>query len=137
MSCAHPFPPYTSTEARVGLTNVELLTHEREGVLSVDKESLNISRFLNRLLGLPVLLQNSVFSYFMDTLAAYIQQAKRAGKWDCGIMDFGASEELVQIVSSKEFVGDAAFGTATTQLHKVAEYVCSFKFCVTNHSYDH
>ena len=33
--------------------------------------------------------------------------------------DFGASGEHVEIVESEEFVGDPAFGTATTQIHKV------------------
>ena len=64
-------------------------------------------------------LQNKVFSYFTDTLDEVIRRAKRSGRWDSGILDFGASGEEVGIVSSDEFVGDPAFGTATTQLHKV------------------
>ena len=103
------------------MTNVDLLTHERSGPsLSVERESLNMSRFLNRLLGLPVDLQNSVFSYFADTLVAIIVDAKRLGRWDGGIMDFGATGEQVEVVESREFVGDPAFGTATTELHKVS-----------------
>ena len=103
----------------MALTSVEILSHDRGSVLSVEKESLNISRFLNRLLGLPVNLQNKVFSYFTDTLEEVVKRAKRAGRWDSGIMDFGASGEQVKVVESEEFVGDPAFGTATTQLHKV------------------
>lgn len=102
------------------MTNVELLSYDRAGQRTVDKESLNMSRFLNRLLGLPVDLQNLVFSYFTDTLEEVIRRAKRAGRWDGGILDFGASGEHVELVESKEYVGDAAFGTATTQLHKVS-----------------
>jgi len=58
------------------------------------------------------------------------------GKWDNGILgmycaidlvllmvvcglDFGAAGECVELVDSKEYVGDPAFGTSTTQLHKV------------------
>ncbi|XP_011404218.2 PREDICTED: protein strawberry notch homolog 1-like isoform X2 [Amphimedon queenslandica] len=96
------------------MVDVELLSNK-----SVDKESLNMTRFLNRLLGLPVKLQNLVFCYFTDTLGEVIKRAKKAGKWDGGILDFGASGEHVDLVESKEFVGDAAFGTATTQLHKI------------------
>ena len=108
------------SDARVAMTNVELLSYDRAGQRTVDKESLNMSRFLNRLLGLPVDLQNLVFSYFTDTLEEVIRRAKRAGRWDGGILDFGASGEHVELVESKEYVGDAAFGTATTQLHKVS-----------------
>ena len=79
-----------------------------------------MTRFLNRLLGLPVNLQNLVFSYFTDTLGEIVKAAKKAGRWDGGILDFGASGEHVELVESKEFVGDAAFGTATTELHKVS-----------------
>lgn len=105
--------------ARIALTSVEILAHDHAGILNIEKDSLNISRFLNRLLGLPVNLQNKVFSYFTDTLEEVIKRAKRSGRWDSGIMDFGASSEEVKIVNSEEFVGDPAFGTATTQLHKV------------------
>ena len=34
--------------------------------------------------------------------------------------DFGASGEEVEIVEVVEYVGDPAYGTATTQLHKVS-----------------
>ena len=98
---------------------MEILAHDFAGVLIVEKDSLNISRFLNRLLGLPVNLQNKVFSYFTDTLEEVVKRAKRSGRWDTGILDFGATGEEVEIVESDEFVGDPAFGTATTQLHKV------------------
>ena len=87
--------------------------------LTVEKDALNMSRFLNRILGLPVNLQNQLFSYFTDTLAAVCQQAKKLGKFDSGIQDFGAQGEHVEVVEMREYVGDPAFGTATTQLVKV------------------
>lgn len=46
----------------------------------------NISRFLNRILGLKVVLQNAVFQYFTETLNAIIREAKRNGRWDEGIV---------------------------------------------------
>lgn len=45
-----------------------------------------ISKFLNRILGLPVEQQNALFQYFTDTLAACILHAKKDGKWDLGIL---------------------------------------------------
>ena len=33
--------------------------------------------------------------------------------------DFGAAGEYVEMIDKEEYVGDPAFGTATTQLYKV------------------
>ena len=104
------------------MINADLIKSEKRSAhfLAVDKGSLaSMSRFLNRLLGLPVELQNSVFSYFSDTLLAVIAEAKRCGKYEGGIMDFGAAGERVEVQESQEFVCDPAFGTATTELHRV------------------
>lgn len=46
----------------------------------------NISRFLNRILGIEVELQNRLFAYFVETLSVVVQQAKRSGRWDEGIL---------------------------------------------------
>lgn len=46
----------------------------------------NISKFLNRILGMEVALQNAMFKYFSDTLTAIILDAKRSGRWDMGIL---------------------------------------------------
>lgn len=56
------------------------------GILSLDKDYNNISKFLNRILGMPVELQNRLFKYFTDTLAAIITQAKKLGRFDLGIL---------------------------------------------------
>ena len=45
-----------------------------------------MSKFLNRILGLEVELQNAIFQYFSDTLDAVIKQAKKLGRYDLGIM---------------------------------------------------
>ena len=77
------FSPLLS-ECRTALLNVDLITRDR-GLLSVEKESTNMTRFLNRILGLPVRLQNHLFAYFTDTLASTIQHAKKTGRFDTGI----------------------------------------------------
>lgn len=56
------------------------------GTLVLDKEYNNISKFLNRILGMPVELQNRLFKYFTDTLEATINQAKKLGRFDLGIL---------------------------------------------------
>lgn len=47
---------------------------------------VNIPKFLNRILGLPVKLQNYLFDYFMETVESCIEKAKEAGRFDLGIM---------------------------------------------------
>ena len=99
------------------MIGVGLLNHSQQLVpVSIDRDAINMSRFLNRILGFPVQLQNQLFSYFSDTLAAVVQQAKRAGRWDGGILDFGSSGEDVSIIDTELYIGDPAYNTATTQL---------------------
>jgi len=45
-----------------------------------------MTKFLNRLLGLEVDVQNALFKYFSDTMEAVIKQAKRTGRYDSGII---------------------------------------------------
>ncbi|XP_037935449.1 protein strawberry notch isoform X2 [Teleopsis dalmanni] len=89
------------------------------GVLSLDKDYNNISKFLNRILGMPVELQNRLFKYFTDTLTAVINQAKRGGRFDLGILDLGAAGENVTRVQLIRFIRKHATGKAPTELHTV------------------
>ncbi|XP_028893788.1 protein strawberry notch isoform X1 [Zeugodacus cucurbitae] len=89
------------------------------GVLSLDKEYNNISKFLNRILGMPVELQNRLFKYFTDTLTAIIHQAKRGGRFDLGILDLGAAGENVTRVKLVRFIRKHATGKAPAELHTV------------------
>uniref|UniRef100_A0A672P0C0 Protein strawberry notch homolog 1 n=1 Tax=Sinocyclocheilus grahami TaxID=75366 RepID=A0A672P0C0_SINGR len=66
----------------LGLINVE----DRSGVFSLDKDYNNIGKFLNRILGMEVHQQNALFQYFADTLNAVIQNAKKSGRYDMGIL---------------------------------------------------
>ena len=43
--------------------------------------------------------------------------------------DFGGSGEEVEVVEVQEYVGDPAYGTATTQLHKVDIYTNTSTVC--------
>ncbi|XP_058836760.1 protein strawberry notch isoform X2 [Topomyia yanbarensis] len=89
------------------------------GVLSLDKDYNNISKFLNRILGMPVELQNRLFKYFTDTLAAIIEQAKKRGRFDLGILDLGAAGENVTRVKITKFIRKHSTGVAPTELHTV------------------
>lgn len=55
------------------------------GFLHDQISSLTIPRFLNRILGLPVPLQNKLFDYFTDTFDSIIAEEKKHGRYDMGI----------------------------------------------------
>ena len=67
-----------------GLVGVGLITQSEDmpGMLQLDKGHNDMSKFLNRILGMKVERQNALFKYFADTLNAIINQAKRSGKYD-------------------------------------------------------
>lgn len=46
----------------------------------------NITKFLNRILGLEVHKQNSLFQYFTDNFDYLIEKDKKEGKYDMGIL---------------------------------------------------
>ena len=54
-----------------------------------------ISKFLNRILGIPVEQQNALFHYFTETLSAVILQAKRNGRWDLGILGMSRNNFVI------------------------------------------
>merc|ERR1712079_313519 len=56
--------------------------------------------------------QNLLFKYFSDTLAAIIQQAKRSGRYDQGILDVGMTQE-----DHVELVRNHTTGKAKIELH--------------------
>ncbi|EEC05921.1 conserved hypothetical protein, partial [Ixodes scapularis] len=99
----------------VGLVNENELTKMQ----ILDKDYTNMSQFLNRILGIPVELQNAMFKYFTDTLDAIVSEAKRAGHYDLGILDLGTSGDNVRREEGRTFVRSHATGTAKTELHTV------------------
>jgi len=103
-----------------GLVGVGLITQNEDcpGQLTLDKGYNDMSKFLNRILGMRVELQNRLFKYFSDTLAAIVTQAKRTGKYDQGILDVGLTEEdHVELVKTHCFRRKHATGKAKIELH--------------------
>ncbi|XP_072908101.1 protein strawberry notch homolog 1 [Hemitrygon akajei] len=92
-------------DVRQGLIGVGLINMEdRSGLLSLDKDYNNIGKFLNRILGMEVHQQNALFQYFSDTLNAVIQNAKKNGRYDMGILDLGSGDEKVKKLEVKKFL---------------------------------
>jgi hypothetical protein len=67
------------------LEGVGMLNYDGK-IYTVERDSATIPKFLNRLLGLPVHAQNSLFQYFSDLVADSIEEAKRDGMYDLGIV---------------------------------------------------
>ena len=95
----------------VGICNSESIKGDE---LILDKDT-NISKFLNRILGLPVDLQNRLFQYFTDTLSAIVSQAKKSGRYDLGILDLGSGQDDVRRTQLYTFTDPT--GTEKIELH--------------------
>ncbi|XP_049325001.1 protein strawberry notch homolog 1 isoform X2 [Astyanax mexicanus] len=100
----------------VGLINVE----DRSGVLSLDKDYNNIGKFLNRILGMEVQQQNALFQYFSDTLSAVVQNAKKNGRYDMGILDLGSGDEKVKKFDVKKFLTPGYSTSGHVELYTVS-----------------
>jgi hypothetical protein len=61
-----------------------------------ESQITKVSRFLNRLLGMPLDLQQLLFGYFTDTFEAVVAQAKSSGRWDEGLVSLKA--ESIKLV---------------------------------------
>lgn len=84
----------------------------------LEKGYNDMSKFLNRILGMKVELQNLLFKYFSDTLNAIITQAKRSGRYDQGILDVGLTDEdNVELVKTHTILRKHATGTAKIEVH--------------------
>ncbi|CAJ0579156.1 unnamed protein product, partial [Mesorhabditis spiculigera] len=89
------------------------------GVYIVDKEGQKISKFLNRILGLPVYAQSALFSYFSDILEELVHKAKQDGTFDLGIMDLSSGDH-VQKQDTRTYDGVYSNGKFHVELHKLS-----------------
>uniref|UniRef100_H2YSK8 Protein strawberry notch homolog 1 n=1 Tax=Ciona savignyi TaxID=51511 RepID=H2YSK8_CIOSA len=91
-------------DIKQALLGVGLITQESgQAHYQLDKDYNNIFKFMNRMLGMEVEHQNGLFLFFTDTLNAIVQDAKRSGQFDQGIVDLGAESQNVEVVKSKDF----------------------------------
>lgn len=109
------------TDIAGALVGVGLIVNSETnpGILSLDKDYNSISKFLNRILGMPVELQNRLFKYFTDTLAAVIVKEKRMGRFDLGILDVGAGGNNAKRIRNTRFLRKHSTGIAPIELQTV------------------
>ncbi|XP_065558003.1 protein strawberry notch homolog 1-like [Artemia franciscana] len=97
-------------DARAALVSVGMLP-DFENLICKDK----IARFLNKLLGVKVRLQNAIFQFYMDILAHVVNKAKDVNIYDYGILDLGE----VKMLESNLFGYRHATGPSKVVLCKV------------------
>ncbi|KAL3320693.1 Protein strawberry notch 1 [Cichlidogyrus casuarinus] len=97
-------------DVRASLQGVGLMNNKGR-----DRESSQMTKFLNRMLGMRVNIQNGLFRYFSDTLDELLKRAKREKKLDLGIMDLGTTGQNIDI--DKVWSFDTHFLSDLTQIH--------------------
>jgi hypothetical protein len=73
------------SDMKHGMMDVGIFCKEPRFGLSTEKDC-SITKFLNRILGLEVHKQNSLFQYFTDNFDYLIEKDKKEGKYDMGIL---------------------------------------------------
>ena len=86
---------------RVAFLGVGLISKNADGTYNLEKDFNSIAKFLNRLLGIEVELQNAIFQYFTDTLEAVVKQAKRLGRYDMGIIDLTSGTSVLILIHTR------------------------------------
>ncbi|XP_069103404.1 protein strawberry notch homolog 1-like isoform X2 [Argopecten irradians] len=96
----------------MGLIEIESV---RIGAPPKDKDTGDVSKFLNRILGLSVTRQNVIFSYFMECMKLMIQNAKTEGRYNEGMLDIKASS-VEMAAKPKELFKNLTKGHTDTKL---------------------
>ncbi|CCD69779.1 Protein strawberry notch homolog [Caenorhabditis elegans] len=106
-------------DMRLYMEGVGLLAKNKTGQYTIEKEAATIPKFLNRILGLPVHAQNSLFHYFSEIVAELIAQSKHDGTYDTGIMDLGTGDDQVRKLETRVFTGRVDNGSFRVEIHKI------------------
>lgn len=86
-----------------GLMDVGIFCREPRFGVGVEKDC-SITKFLNRILGLEVYKQNSLFQYFTDNFDYLIEKDKKEGKYDLGILDLAPGNDEIYEETQEKFL---------------------------------
>ena len=108
-------------EARLAFLGVGLVNKDPDsGSYTLEKDYYSISKFLNRLLGIQVELQNAIFKYFSDTLEEVVREAKRLGRYEVGIIDLTCDTAKIDTKNVQTFFYKHPTGVSKIELFEVA-----------------
>ncbi|KAF4097656.1 hypothetical protein G5714_021664 [Onychostoma macrolepis] len=86
-----------------GMMDVGMLCSQSRLGINTEKDC-NITKFLNRILGLEVHKQNSLFQYFTDNFDYLIEKDKKEGKYDMGILDLAPGNDQIYEETQEKFL---------------------------------
>uniref|UniRef100_A0A8C2B2E3 Protein strawberry notch homolog 2 n=1 Tax=Cyprinus carpio TaxID=7962 RepID=A0A8C2B2E3_CYPCA len=109
-----------------GKLDVGMLCSQSRLGISTEKDC-NISKFLNRILGLEVHKQNSLFQYFTDNFDYLIEKDKKEGKYDMGILDLAPGNDQIYEETQEKFLTAGNPQDGQVILYKVSIF---FKTCL-------
>ncbi|XP_067271979.1 si:ch73-63e15.2 [Pseudorasbora parva] len=81
-------------DMKQGMRDVGMLCSQSRLGINIEKDC-NITKFLNRILGLEVHKQNSLFQYFTDNFDYLIEKDKKEGSYDMGILDLAPGNDQI------------------------------------------
>uniref|UniRef100_A0A8C1WJE1 Protein strawberry notch homolog 2 n=1 Tax=Cyprinus carpio TaxID=7962 RepID=A0A8C1WJE1_CYPCA len=91
------------TDMKHGMVDVGMLCSQSRLGINIEKDC-NITKFLNRILGLEVHKQNSLFQYFTDNFDYLIEKDKKEGKYDMGILDLAPGNDQIYEETQEKFL---------------------------------
>ncbi|XP_068090084.1 protein strawberry notch homolog 2 isoform X2 [Hyperolius riggenbachi] len=106
-------------DMKQGLLSVGICCRETKYNVVVDKEC-SVTKFLNRMLGLEVHKQNSLFQFFTDTFDYLIEKDKKDGKYDMGILDLAPGIDEIYHESKEHFLTPGHPQDGQVVLYKVS-----------------
>lgn len=86
-----------------GMKDVGMLCSQPRLGINTEKDC-NITKFLNRILGLEVYKQNSLFQYFIDNFDYLIEKDKKEGNYDMGILDLAPGNDQIYEETQEKFL---------------------------------
>ncbi|XP_036442550.1 protein strawberry notch homolog 2 isoform X3 [Colossoma macropomum] len=107
------------TEMKQGMIDVGIFCKESRVGISPEKDC-SITKFLNRILGLEVHKQNSLFQYFTDNFDYLIEKDKKEGKYDMGILDLAPGNDEIYNETQETFLTPGNPQEGQVILHKIS-----------------
>ncbi|KAM9461861.1 strawberry notch homolog 2b isoform 2-T2 [Clarias gariepinus] len=89
-------------DMKQGMMDVGIFCKEARFGINSEKDC-TITKFLNRILGLEVHKQNSLFQYFSDNFDYLIEKDKKEGKYDMGILDLAPGNDEISNETQEKF----------------------------------
>ncbi|XP_051989674.1 protein strawberry notch homolog 2a isoform X2 [Xyrauchen texanus] len=106
-------------DMKKGMIDVGIFCKEPRFGLNTEKDC-SITKFLNRILGLEVYQQNSLFQYFTDNFDYLIDKDKKEGKYDMGILDLAPGNDEIHEETQEKFLTPGNPQEGQVMLYKIS-----------------